>query len=86
MSDSSSPIVGIDLGTTNSVVAAVINGKPQVLQCDDSPSLSFGGRDRAGRIADHRPPSTKPTGGVSRSDHRVDQAENGNNGSVNDGG
>jgi len=28
------PIVGIDLGTTNSVVAAVINGKPQVFQVD----------------------------------------------------
>ncbi|WP_153558509.1 Hsp70 family protein [Roseimaritima sediminicola] len=27
----SSPIVGIDLGTTNSVVAAVVQGKPQVL-------------------------------------------------------
>lgn len=29
------PIVGIDLGTTNSVVAVVINGKPQVFQIDN---------------------------------------------------
>ena len=31
---SDGPIVGIDLGTTNSVVAAVVNGKPQVLSED----------------------------------------------------
>jgi len=32
--NSDGPIVGIDLGTTNSVVAAVVNGKPQVLSED----------------------------------------------------
>ncbi|MEM9657442.1 MAG: Hsp70 family protein, partial [Planctomycetota bacterium] len=31
MTNSEGPIVGIDLGTTNSVVAAVIDGQPQVL-------------------------------------------------------
>ncbi|QDU61950.1 Chaperone protein DnaK [Planctomycetes bacterium Pan216] len=31
MANSDGPIVGIDLGTTNSVVAAVVNGQPQVL-------------------------------------------------------
>ncbi len=33
-SSPSGPIVGIDLGTTNSVVAAVIQGKPQVFKVD----------------------------------------------------
>ncbi|MCH7729580.1 MAG: Hsp70 family protein, partial [Planctomycetes bacterium] len=32
MTNSDGPIVGIDLGTTNSVVAAVIDGQPQVLE------------------------------------------------------
>jgi molecular chaperone DnaK len=32
MEDSKSPIIGIDLGTTNSVVAAVIDGKVQVIE------------------------------------------------------
>jgi molecular chaperone DnaK len=31
MADNDGPIVGIDLGTTNSVVAAVVDGKPRVL-------------------------------------------------------
>ena len=39
MSENESPIVGIDLGTTNSVVAIVIDGQPQVLDCDGQPSL-----------------------------------------------
>lgn len=34
MSTAESPIVGIDLGTTNSVVAAIVDGKPQVLDED----------------------------------------------------
>ncbi len=38
MSETESPIVGIDLGTTNSVVAIVVDGKPQVLDCDGQPS------------------------------------------------
>lgn len=33
------PVVGIDLGTTNSVVAAVINGVPQVLSDDNNSIL-----------------------------------------------
>ncbi|MGE3781008.1 MAG: Hsp70 family protein, partial [Pirellulaceae bacterium] len=32
MGDMSDPIVGIDLGTTNSVVAIVIDGQPHVLE------------------------------------------------------
>lgn len=32
MSDNNSPIIGIDLGTTNSVVAAVIDGRVQVIE------------------------------------------------------
>ena len=32
MSDADEPIVGIDLGTTNSVVAAVVDGRPVVLE------------------------------------------------------
>ncbi|TWT86041.1 Hsp70 family protein [Neorhodopirellula pilleata] len=39
MTQDNSPIVGIDLGTTNSVVAAIIGGKPQVLNCDGMPSM-----------------------------------------------
>lgn len=39
MSENESPIVGIDLGTTNSVVAIVIDGQPQVLDCDGQPSM-----------------------------------------------
>src|SRR5271168_4155366 len=31
MADDRGPIVGIDLGTTNSVVAIVVDGQPQVL-------------------------------------------------------
>lgn len=34
MTDATGPIVGIDLGTTNSVVAAIIDGKPTVLEDD----------------------------------------------------
>ncbi len=34
MSNAEGPIVGIDLGTTNSVVAAIIDGKPTVLEED----------------------------------------------------
>ncbi|HEY4261896.1 MAG TPA: Hsp70 family protein, partial [Schlesneria sp.] len=34
MTDRADPIVGIDLGTTNSVVAIVINGQPRVLDED----------------------------------------------------
>ncbi|MGN6545706.1 MAG: Hsp70 family protein, partial [Aureliella sp.] len=34
MSGSNDPIVGIDLGTTNSVVAAIVDGKPVVLEED----------------------------------------------------
>ena len=34
MSTAEGPIVGIDLGTTNSVVAAIVEGKPQVLEED----------------------------------------------------
>jgi molecular chaperone DnaK len=33
------PIIGIDLGTTNSVVAYVIDGQPQVFDCDGNPFL-----------------------------------------------
>ena len=33
------PIVGIDLGTTNSLVAFVRNGKPEVLKTSDSSAL-----------------------------------------------
>ena len=32
MSENNSPIIGIDLGTTNSVVAAVIDGHVQVIE------------------------------------------------------
>ncbi|MCD0462478.1 Hsp70 family protein [Roseiconus lacunae] len=39
MSKAESPIVGIDLGTTNSVVAAVVDGKPQVFICDERSSM-----------------------------------------------
>lgn len=39
MSTSEGPIVGIDLGTTNSVVAAVIDGKPRVLEEDGQRTL-----------------------------------------------
>ena len=47
MTNSTGPIVGIDLGTTNSVVAAIVDGKPTVLEDDGekllpSPPLSFG--------------------------------------------
>lgn len=46
-----SPIVGIDLGTTNSVVAAVIDGKPCVLKEDGESILpSVVGLDIQGRL------------------------------------
>ena len=32
MAEPTGPIVGIDLGTTNSVVAAIVDGKPVVLE------------------------------------------------------
>ena len=32
MEENKSPIIGIDLGTTNSVVAAIIDGKVQVIE------------------------------------------------------
>ncbi|MCP4512079.1 MAG: Hsp70 family protein, partial [Fuerstiella sp.] len=39
MTDATNPIIGIDLGTTNSVVAVVINGQPQVLDIDGRKTL-----------------------------------------------
>ncbi len=45
------PIVGIDLGTTNSVVAAVINGRPEVLSDDGEAILpSVVGVDPQGKL------------------------------------
>lgn len=45
------PIVGIDLGTTNSVVAAIINGKPTVLVEDGESILpSIVGLDNDGKL------------------------------------
>lgn len=45
-------IVGIDLGTTNSVVAAIVNGKPQVLEEDGEKLLpSVVAIDAEGRLA-----------------------------------
>ncbi len=47
----SSPIVGIDLGTTNSVVAAMLNGRLQVLAEDGEPLLpSVVGLDPSGTL------------------------------------
>ena len=39
MSETTSPIVGIDLGTTNSAVAIVVDGQPRILDCDGQPSM-----------------------------------------------
>lgn len=39
MTDATSPIVGIDLGTTNSAVAVVIDGQPQILDIDGQQTL-----------------------------------------------
>jgi len=45
------PIVGIDLGTTNSIVAGVIDGKVQVLSEDDQPIIpSVVGLDAQGKM------------------------------------
>ncbi|MEZ6087020.1 MAG: Hsp70 family protein [Pirellulaceae bacterium] len=45
------PIVGIDLGTTNSVVAVVVDGKPQVISGDDQKILpSVVGIDPQGKL------------------------------------
>jgi molecular chaperone DnaK len=40
MADHQEPIVGIDLGTTNSVVAIVVDGQPRVLDEEGEPLLS----------------------------------------------
>ena len=37
--ESTGPIVGIDLGTTNSVVAAIVGGKPKVFPIDGQPTM-----------------------------------------------
>lgn len=51
MAESIGPIVGIDLGTTNSVVAAIIDGKAQVLEEDGQQILpSIVGLDGAGKL------------------------------------
>ncbi|MEM6468852.1 MAG: Hsp70 family protein [Planctomycetota bacterium] len=39
MTSTKSPIVGIDLGTTNSAVAMVVDGQPKILDCDGQPSM-----------------------------------------------
>src|SRR3954454_8736990 len=47
----SEPIVGIDLGTTNSEVAFVVDGKPVVCEEDADPILpSFVGLSEDGRL------------------------------------
>lgn len=51
MTDATSPIVGIDLGTTNSAVAVVIDGQPQVLEIDGQQTLpSVVGLGAEGRL------------------------------------
>lgn len=51
MSTSETPIVGIDLGTTNSVVAAIVAGTPQVLEEDGESILpSVVGLDADGQL------------------------------------
>ena len=51
MSETTGPIVGIDLGTTNSVIAVVINGKPEVL-CENGDAIlpSVVGVDSQGKL------------------------------------
>ncbi|MEX0716493.1 MAG: Hsp70 family protein [Planctomycetaceae bacterium] len=51
MANSEGPIVGIDLGTTNSVVAAIIDGQPRVLDEDGEKLLpSVVGLNPAGQL------------------------------------
>jgi len=51
MSNVEGPIVGIDLGTTNSVVAAIVDGKPRVLDEDGESILpSVVGIDGQGQL------------------------------------
>ena len=65
-SESAVRAIGIDLGTTNSVVACVIDGRPQVIPGDDEsallPSIVYYAPDgrslvgeQAGRFAEHNP-------------------------------
>ncbi len=51
MSQADSPVIGIDLGTTNSVVAAFVKGRVQVLQVEGAEILpSVVGLDAAGEL------------------------------------
>jgi len=51
MTNADGPIIGIDLGTTNSVVAATVNGRPQVLEEDGEAILpSVVGLDPEGQL------------------------------------
>ena len=81
MTDSNGPIVGIDLGTTNSVVAAIVEGKPRVLDEDGEKIMPS--------VVGFNPNGQLITGVVARNqlaafpgpDDRLDQTPDGDDGS-----
>ena len=71
------PIVGIDLGTTNSEVAIIRDGKPHRLRGGRRSDSAVVRRPVRGWPAARRQGGAQSVGAGSRADHQVDQAQDG---------
>ena len=71
------PIVGIDLGTTNSEVAIVRDGQPHVFERGRRPDPAVVRRPVRGRPAARRQGGPQPVGAGPRAHRQVDQAQDG---------
>ena len=70
-------IVGIDLGTTNSEVAAFVDGQVRVLSVGRQRDSAFGGGHFSFRRTAGGRGGAQPTGALSRADGAQHQAQDG---------